>query len=121
MKIVSCTEARTQIVGKCCDRCGHRVQFQHPAAVHERTAVSLGAELGRFISIDIDEGHLLQRADLCDECAASLLESLRGFLPAFRPIASDDAVSGVRSYSYRLIDADTDHPFQVWSLFDDGA
>lgn len=121
MKIVSCTETQTRIVGRRCDRCGHRVQFQHPPALNERTAVSFGAELGRFISVDIDEGHQLQRADLCGECGAMLLESLRAFLPAFRPIASDEALSGVRTYSYRLIDAATDHPFQVWSLFDDGA
>ena len=121
MKIACCTETQTHVVGKRCDRCGHRVQFPSPEALSERTAVSLGAELGRFITIDIDEGRLLQRADLCGPCAASLLESLRGFLPAFRPIASEDPTSGVRTYAYRLIDAETDRPFQVSSLFDDGA
>lgn len=121
MKIACCTETQTRVVGKRCDRCGHRVQLQNPEVLSNRTAVSLGAELGRFISVDIDEGHQLQRADLCGDCAAILLESLRIFLPAFRPIASEDAVSGVRTYSYRLIDAETDRPFQVLSLFDDGA
>jgi hypothetical protein len=78
-------------------------------------------ELGRFVSVDIDEGHLLQRADLCEECAESLLKCIRAFLPAFRTIASEDPVSGVRTYSYRIIDAQTNRPFQVTSLFDDGA
>lgn len=121
MKIARCSETCTQFIGKRCDRCGQRTQFQNPELLSERTAVSLGAELGRFISIDIDEGHQLQRADLCGPCAASLLECLRDFLPAFRLIASDDPVSGLRTYMYRLIDAETDLPFRVWSMFDDGA
>jgi len=121
MKIASCTDNRTRLVGKRCDRCGHRVKFQNPEALSGRTAVSLGAELGRFISVDLDEGHLLHRADLCEACAASLLDCLRAFLPAFRPIASEDPASGLRTFSYRVIDAETDRPFQVSSLFDDGA
>lgn len=121
MKIVSCADTHTRLVGKHCDRCDHRIQFQHPETLNERTAVSIGAEIGRFVTIDIDEGHLLQRADLCEACASSLLESIRSFLPAFRPIASEDPVSGIRTYSYRLIDAKTDRPFQVTSLFDEGA
>lgn len=121
MKIASYTDTHTRFVGKQCDRCGYRVQFPSPEPLGGPTAVSLGAELGRFLSVDIDEGHQLQRADLCEACASSLLDCIRTFLPAFRPIASENPVNGLRTYSYRLIDAQTGRPFQVSSLFDDGA
>ena len=120
MKIASYNESHTSIVGKCCDHCLHRVQLK-PELLDSRTAVSLCAELARFLSVDIDEGHRLQRADLCETCASKLLNSLRPFLAAFRTIASDDPQRGYRTYSYRLIDAGTGRPFQVSSLFDDGA
>lgn len=121
MKIVSYTDTRTRIVGKHCDRCGHRVQFSAPGSLTGRTDVSLGAELGRFLSIDMDEGYQLHRADLCEACAAKFLDVLQTFLPAFRLIAAENPVSGLRSYSYRLIDAETGRTFEVSSLFDDGA
>ena len=121
MKIARCTDIHTHLVGKRCDYCGHSVQFQNPESSNERTATSIGAEISRFISIDIDEGHQLQRADLCEICASSLMDGIRTFLPAFRLIASEDPVSGIRTYSYRLIDAKTDKPFHVSSLFDEGA
>ena len=121
MKIVSYSDDQTCVVGKCCDRCGHRVQFQNRQLTESPTAVSLGAELARFLSIDIDEGHLLQRADLCESCASKLLDCVRPFLPAFRTIASDDPARGHRIYSYRVLDANTGRHFQVSSLVDDGA
>lgn len=121
MKIAAYTETHTQIVGKRCDRCGHSVQLLSPQPSDSRTAVSLGAELARFLSIDIDEEHQLRRADLCESCASSLLDALRPFLPAFRTIASDDSAKGYRTYSYRLIHAETGRPFQVSSLVDEGA
>lgn len=121
MKIARCTDTHTHLVGKRCDHCGHRVQFQDPESSNGRTATSIGAELSRFVSIDIDEGHQLQRADLCEACASGLLDVIRTFLPAFRLIASEDPTSGIRNYSYRLIDAQTDKPFHVSSLFDEGA
>ncbi|MDM4772954.1 hypothetical protein [Solimonas sp. SE-A11] len=121
MKIACCTDTHARLVGKRCDHCGHSVRFQDPESSGGRPATSIGAEIGRFISIDIDEGHQLQRSDLCEACASGLLDGIRTFLPAFRPIASEDPVSGIRTYSYRLIDAQTDKPFHVSSLFDEGA
>lgn len=121
MKIAAYTENHTRILGKCCDRCGHRVQLRAPEAPDGRTAVSLCAEMAGFVSVDIDESHQLQRADLCESCASELLDCLRPFLPAFRAIAADDPLKGYRTYSYHLIDRETGCPFQVSSLFDDGA
>jgi len=121
MKIASYTETQTRIVGKRCDHCGHDVRLPVVETDGLRSAGSLSAELSRFVSIDIDQGHDLQRADLCERCASQLLENLRSFLPAFRQIASEHPVSGIRTWSYRLIDAETGHPFQVSSFFDTGA
>lgn len=121
MKIVSYSESHACVVGKRCDQCGHRIQFQSRDLPENPTTVSLGAELARFLSVDIDQGHQLQRADLCELCASQLLDRLSPFLPAFRTIASDDPARGYRTYSYQLIDADTGRPFQVSSLVDDCA
>ncbi len=121
MKIVSYTDTQTQIAGKRCDHCGHSVTPFGPEMSGGRSAVSLGAECSRFVSIDIDQGHELQRADLCEQCASQLLEKLQTFLPAFRQISSEHPVTGIRTWSYRVIDAQTGRPFQVSSLFDDGA
>ena len=121
MKIVACSETHTRILGKHCDRCGHRAPLRDLEPPDGRTAVSPGADLGQFLSIDIDEGHQLRRADLCESCASKLLGCLYPFLPAFRTIASDHPVNGYRTYSYHFIDAATGRPFRVSSLFDEGA
>jgi len=120
MKIASYSDTLTQIVGRRCDRCGRcvRLQAEVPGG---RSAVSLGAELSRFVSVDLDHGDKLHRADLCEPCSSKLLERIREFLPAFREIATDDPASGIRTFSYRMIDMKTNRAFRVSSLFDEGA
>jgi len=120
MKFVSYNDTQTEIVGKRCDRCGRCVRLQVDS-LSGRSAVSLGAELSRFLSIDLEYGNKLHRADLCESCSSALLDRIRKFLPAFREIAADDPTSGVRTFSYRVLDATTNHPFRVVSLFDEGA
>lgn len=121
MKIASYTDTQTQIVGKRCDSCGRCVRLPDLEVPGARTAVSIGAELSRFMTIDIDYGDKLHRADLCDACSSRLLESVRKFLPAFREIAAEHLLSGLRTFSYRMLDAATDRTFNVSSLFDEGA
>lgn len=120
MKILKTRTFPAKVLGIECDRCRRRVQMTD-SENGDRSAVSAGAELARFIAVDIAYNHAITRVDLCPPCASEFLESVRALLRFMRPIAETDAVSGRRSYEYRAIDSESGNSFHVSSLVDDGA
>lgn len=127
MKILNPETFPSTVLGRECDRCHRRVEmgptFRRSRITPEfdGSDVQQGVELSKFISLDLDEGGRLLRADFCPACAEGALEALARYLPNLRSIGSRDARTGVRTFDYRAIDAQSDRVFEVSSIIDDGA
>lgn len=120
MKIVKCVGVGTELVGKICDHCGDKVQVDFGEEDSPSATVARALLLGRFVEIDIDQSSCLQRADLCERCVSQVLDAMRPFLCSFRDIArTGERGDRRRSYKYRMIDAETGHPFEVSSMVDE--
>jgi len=123
MKILDTRSPRypTPQLGRICDRCGHRVQ-QHRdmSPTDERSAVSIGAELAKFVTLDLDQNSEQYRADLCPACGELAYEMLRPLLVHMRKIAGRD-LRGLRTYNYQAVDAESGQSFSVSSIIGDGA
>lgn len=123
MKILDTSSARypTPELGRICDRCGHRVQqHRHLSGNDERSAVAIGVEISRFVTIDFDQNDMLHRADLCPACGEVVFEMLRPLMVHMRAIADRDS-RGLRTYKYKAVDAQSGQIFSVASIIDDGA
>lgn len=111
----------TPVVGRICDRCGHRVELSKGSPPpYDRTDVSIGAELSRFVSIDLNQNSKLYRADLCRSCGEVLLEMLRPMMASMRKIAEPNE-NGVRIFNYQAVYAADGERFSISSIIDDGA
>lgn len=123
MKILNPETLPATIRGLECDSCRHRVVMGQMSTDPDREGsdVQRGAEIARFVTLDMEQSGSLMRADFCPACASEILEGIRRFLPKFRRIARRDPRNGARTFDYHAIDAKSGSIFAVSSLIDDGA
>lgn len=93
-----------EIVGIRCDLCG----AEQAAEKSDHTP-----------RIDIDDGHTIHRADLCSSCLAEVRQVIGDRMMRMRPV-TEWLDSGIRSWGYERIDAETGTICRSSSICDEG-
>lgn len=93
-----------EIIGIQCDVCGDR----HDADKRTHTP-----------RIDLDDGHTIHRVDLCSPCLSGVRQALGEIVTKMRPV-TEWLDSGIRSWGYDQIDAETGTICRSSSICDEG-